>query len=200
VLTTPTVAYILLAAGIWALVFAVSIPGTGFPEATAVICLALAALGLTQLPVNLAGLALIGLSLVLFVLEFRLTAHGALLGAGTLAFAIGSLLLFRTRGADAALSWFTVLLVTSASTLGFGFLLTKGLAAQRMPPAQDPGRVVGSQGVAHTDVNGQGAVYVAGELWSAQSDTRIPAGSPVVVVRRDGLHLKVTQANKPGAG
>jgi membrane-bound serine protease (ClpP class) len=194
------VAYIFLAAGIWALVFAVSIPGTGLPEASAIICLALAALGLVQLPVNLAGLGLIGLSLILFILEFRVMAHGALLGAGTLAFAIGSLLLFRTRGAEAALSWMTVLLVTSASTVGFGFLLTKGLAVQRTPPAQDLNRVVGSRGVARTDVNGQGTVYVSGELWSAQSETKIPAGSSVVVVERDGLHLKVAKSSEAAAG
>lgn len=200
-LTDPTVAYLLLVAGVWAVVLAASIPGTGLPEATAVICLALAAVGLTQLPVNLAGLGLIGLALVLFVLEFRLYAHGAFLIGGMIALGVGSLLLFRVEtGAEAALSWVTVAGVTFTSTALFSFFIWKGLAAQRLPKLQDLGRVVGSRGVAQTDVNGQGAVYVAGESWSAQADDKIPAGSPIVVVARDGLHLKVTKTGKTDSG
>ena len=200
-LTDPTVAYLLLVAGVWAVVLAASIPGTGLPEATAVICLALAAVGLTQLPVNLAGLGLIALALVLFVLEFRLYAHGAFLLGGTVALGVGSLLLFRVEnGAEAALSWVTVAGVTLTSTALFSFFIWKGLAAQRLPKLQDLGRVVGSRGVAQTDVDGEGAVYVAGESWSAQADDKIPAGSPIVVVARDGLHLKVTKTGKTDSG
>ncbi len=200
-LTDPTVAYLLLVAGVWAVVLAASIPGTGLPEATAVICLALAAVGLTQLPVNLAGLGLMGLALILFVLEFRLYAHGAFLMGGTVALGVGSLLLFRVEnGAEAALSWVTVAGVTLTSTALFSFFIWKGLAAQRLPKLQDLSRVVGSRGVAQTDVNGQGAVYVGGETWSAQADDKIPAGSPIVVVARDGLHLKVTKTGKTDSG
>jgi len=200
-LTDPTVAYLLLVTGVWAVVLAVSAPGTGIPEGVAVIALALAVVGLIggKLPVNLSGLALIGLALALFVLEFRLMAHGALLAGGAIALAIGSLLLFRVEsGAQAALSWVTVLLVTLASTALFGFILAKGLAAQRLPPSQDLSRVIGSQGVAQTDVNSAqaGTVYAAGELWSASADDKIPAGTPVVVIARQGLRLKVAKAGK----
>ena len=196
-LINPNVAYLLLVVGVWCVVLAASIPGTGLPEGAAVITLALATGGLTQLPVNLAGLALIGLAMILFVLEFRFYAHGALLLAGAGALIVGSLLLFRVENRTAAaLSWVTVAAVTIISTGGFGFFVSKGLAAQRQPPAQDPNRVVGAPGVARTDINGQGTVYAAGEEWSASADSRIPAGSPVVIVSRDGLRLKVTAAGK----
>jgi len=202
-LYNPNVAYVLLVAGLWCIVLAVSIPGTGLPEAGAAISLVLAAVSLTQLPVNLAGLGLIGLALVLFVLEFRLTAHGAFLLAGTIALGVGSLLLFRVEGgAESALSWVTVALVTLTSTALFAFIVYRGLAVQKLPPAQDVNRVVGSRGVAQTDVNGAqaGTVYVAGETWSARAEDKIPAGSPIVVVARDGLHLKVAKAGKPDSG
>lgn len=198
-LTDPTVAYLLLVTGVWAVVMAVSAPGTGIPEGVAVVTLSLAIVGLTQLPVNIAGLALIGLALALFILEFQLAAHGALLVGGAIALAIGSLLLFRIEsGAQAALSWVTVFLVTGTSTALFALLIFKGLSAQRLPPLQDLNRVVGSQGVAQTDVNGvqTGTVYAAGELWSASADDKIPAGSLVVVVAREGLRLKVARAGQ----
>jgi membrane-bound serine protease (ClpP class) len=198
-LINPTVAYLLLMTGVWAVVLAVSIPGTGLPEGVAVIALALAAVGLTQLPVNLAGLGLIVLALVLFVVEFRVMAHGALLAGGTIVLVVGSLLLFRVEnGAEAALSWVTVFAVAGTSTALFAFLIYKGLAVQRLPVSQDPNRVVGTQGVARTDVNGAGAgtVYAGGELWSASAEDKIPAGSPVVIVARDGLKVKVAKAGK----
>lgn len=194
-LTNPTVAYLLLITGVWAVVFAASIPGTGIPEGVAVVALALAAVGLMQLPVNLAGLGLILLALVLFVSEFRLMAHGALLAGGTLALAIGSLLLFRVEsGAQAALSWVTVLIVVGMSTALFAFVIYKGLAVQNLPLSQDLNRVVGAAGVARTDVNGEGTVYAGGELWSASADDKIPAGSAVVILAREGLRLKVAKA------
>ncbi|MGH2523798.1 MAG: NfeD family protein, partial [Anaerolineales bacterium] len=94
--------------------------------------------------------------------------------------------------------WVTVAVVTLASTGGFGWLVKQGLAAQALPVAQDPNRVVGAHGVARTDVlpDSEGTVYVAGELWSASADSKIPANSQVVVVSREGLRLKVMPADK----
>ena len=198
VLTDPTIAYLLLIAGVWALVMAASIPGTGLPEGAAVVCLALAAVGLIRLQASLAGLGLIGLALILFLLEFRLFAHGAFLIGGTVALVIGSLLLFRTDTQGAStLSWVTVVLVSLASTAGFAFFVYRGLGAQKLPVVQDPNRVVGALGVAHTDVNGGGTVYAAGEEWSAYADEKIAKGSRVTVLERQGLKVKVAPAGKP---
>ena len=194
VLTNPVIAYLLLVAGMFAVALALSVPGTGLPEGIAFVTLALAAIGLSQLPVSMSGLALIALALVLFVLEFRLMAHGALLAGGAVALVIGSLLLFRTEGGEALLSWGWVLGVTVAFTGFFGFLVSRGLAVQKLPVAQDPNRVVGTRGMTRTDVNGEGTVYAGGELWSASSDAKIPANSEVVVTSREGLKLKVTRS------
>lgn len=193
VLTNPVIAYLLLVAGVFAVALALSVPGTGLPEGIAFVTLALAAIGLSQLPVSMSGLALIALAMVLFVLEFRLMAHGALLAGGAVALVVGSLLLFRTEGGEALLSWGLVLGVTVAFTGFFGFLVSRGLAVQKLPVAQDPNRVVGTRGMTRTDVNGEGTVYVGGELWSASSDAKIPANSEVVVTSREGLKLKITR-------
>ena len=53
-------------------------------------------------------------------------------------------------------------------------------------------RLEGSAGVAVTDVGPTGGVVkVGGQLWSAVSDSPIPAGARVTVLRRDGLRLVV---------
>jgi membrane-bound serine protease (ClpP class) len=134
---------------------------------------------------------------MLFVLEFRFTAHGAFLAGGTVTLLIGSLLLFRTEGAtEMALSWVTVLAVTVLTTVPFTFFVYKGLGAQNLPVTQDPNRVVGASGVAHTDINAGGTVYAAGEEWSAYADEKISRGSPVTIVSRQGLKLKVAKIGK----
>ena len=199
-LQDPTIAYLLLIAGVWAVVLAASVPGTGLPEGAAVVCLALAAVGLVKLQASLAGLGLIGLALALYLLEFRLTAHGAFLAGGTVALIVGSLLLFRTNSAgEAALSWITVVSVSLLSTAAFAFFLYKGLGAQKFPVVLDPNQVVGALGVARTDINGSGTIYAAGEEWSAYADERIAKGRPVKVLAREGLRLKVAPAGQSPA-
>lgn len=194
-LTNPNVAYLLLLVGLWAAVTAYVVPGTSLPEATAVIFLTLAAIGLARLPVNLAALALVGLSLVLFLLEAKLGTHGAFLLAGAIAFFAGSLLLFHP-GQDGATVQVSRWLIAGAG-LGmigfFGFALNRVLASRKAPPVHNLDGVVGATGEARTPVNGFGSVYVGGELWSARADEAIAAGEKVVVVQRDGLTLKVSR-------
>lgn len=197
-LTNPNISFLLLVLGLWCVVMAVSVPGTGVPEAAAVVSLALAAVGLLQLPFSLAGLLLLGLALLLFVFEFQVNAHGALLLAGGAALAVGALVVY--GGADrsgARLSWVTVVGAPLVSTLFFAFLIRKGLAAQRAPALQDLGRLIGQAGVARTTIAREGSVYVAGELWSATAEQFIAAETPVVVVGRAGLVLKVVPAPQP---
>lgn len=194
-LTNPNVAFVLLVLGLWATVLAVSLPGTGLPEALAVVFTALAAVGLLQLPVNIVGLLLIGLALALFIAEFQLTAHGALLIGGSIAMSVGALLLFRVDGrSQAELSWVTIIGAPLISAVVFGYIVRKGLAAQRAPALQDPRQVIGARGVTRGPVGREGTVFVGGELWSATSDAPIPPEADVVVVERDGLKLKVAPA------
>jgi membrane-bound serine protease (ClpP class) len=200
-LTDPNIAFLLLVVGLWSIVFAVSVPGTGLPEAIAVICLTLAAVGLVRLPVNVAGLLLLGLALVLLIVEFQVQAHGALLLSGAVAMALGALFLFRDdTPSPAQVSWVTVLAAPLISTAFFGYLIRKGLAAQRAPAMHTERlrRLIGAQGVSRTPVAREGTVYVDGEEWSATAETPIPAGADVTVVERHGLTLVVRAVEAGG--
>ena len=193
-LLNPNIVYLLLVAGIWAAILAVITPGTGVPEAGAVIFLGLAALGLARLPVNVAGLALVALSAGLFVLELRFPAHGAVVGAGVITLAVGSLFLFRADAATAGVSLGIIGATVIVTAAFFAFAINKALIAGKRPPVQNPNAVIGATGQAKTDISADdGAVQVGSELWSAQSDEPIPAGSKVQVVTRTGLKLKVVR-------
>ena len=76
-LADPNIALILFTIGFYGLLFELQSPNfvTGILGAIALI---LAFIGFGSLPLNVAGLLLIGLAIVLFVLEFTVTSHGLL--------------------------------------------------------------------------------------------------------------------------
>jgi membrane-bound serine protease (ClpP class) len=200
--TNPNIAYLFLILGLWCAVLAITAPGTGLPETAAVVSLVLAAVGLFALPTNLVGLGLILLSMALFFAETRFPSHGALITAGGIVMVLGGLLLFPGDRSAESLSWITILSAPLFSSVLFGLLISAGLAVQGRPALQDLRRLIGAHGVTRTEVSRQGTVYVAGEDWSATSETKIPPDTDVVVLTRSGLRLTVapaTPGNAPGA-
>lgn len=192
-LTNPNIVYLLIIAGLWSVALAFTTPGTGLPEAAAVVFLALAVIGLTRLDVNFVGLALIAVSLVLYVLELKWPSHGAFMITGILTLAAGSLFLFREDEGTAGVSLGLVVVIVLGTAGFFTFALTKAMEMRRRPTVQNPDAVIGTVGEAKTDILKEGTVQVGSELWSAYSDQPIPAGTPVKIVQRAGLRLKVTR-------
>lgn len=76
-------------------------------------------------------------------------------------------------------------------------MMVKVLEAESKPPAQDLGKLVGGVGEARTDIGIEGSVYLQGEMWTAESETPIKAGSYVKVLSRKGFVLKVEETNEP---
>jgi len=196
-LKDPNVAYILLIVGLWMLVIAVTTPGTGFAEVSAVIALALAAVGLFSLTVNFAGVLVILVAFVLFVIDVVSPTHGVLTVGGVIALLIGSLMLFPQRENVAGLSGWLVAGVTLASAGMAGVVLhalMNSLRHRKVDMATqtvEGGRGHVRQAIAAGEA---GTVQVAGQLWSAASDEPIEAGAEVVVTRREGLTLHVARA------
>ncbi len=100
-LSDPNVAFILLTIGFYGLLFEVQSPNfvTGIVGA---IALVLAFIGFGSLPLNVAGLLLILLAIVLFVLEFTVTSHGLLAIGGLICFVLGAFTLYTAPGSPTA--------------------------------------------------------------------------------------------------
>lgn len=202
IIANPNVAYVLLVVGLIALVLAFAAPGTGFLEIAAVICLALAVVGLSRLPVNIAGLALIGVGIALFIADIKLQSGLVALG-GAVALGLGSLFLFRPGESAVVVSWWLALGVTLATAAFFGFGATRAMRAMRAPVRVGDNNLVGASGVLRSALVKEGAHYVGtalvnGELWSVKSDVALPEGAEVVVTRVEGLTLHVCpQASLP---
>lgn len=187
----PNVLYILFVLGLWTLALAIVNPGTGILEVLAIVGLGAAALGTAFVPINewaLIPLAL-GVGFLVVSLLTRRTWLWLLLAAGTAS--LGSAFLFGTEAGSPAVDPFLAVL-TSALTVGFFWLAVgKALAAQRAKPRIQPLDVVGRAGEARTAIDPTGSAYVAGELWTARSDTPIAVGSRIQVIERNGLILTV---------
>ncbi|HEA83875.1 MAG TPA: nodulation protein NfeD, partial [Thermodesulfobacterium geofontis] len=192
ILTNPNLVYFLLMLGLAGLYFELSHPGTIFPGVIGAICLILALVGLSILPVNYAGLALIILGGILFFLEIQIVSHGLLAIGGTICLLLGSLMLFGKNPPSLRVYQpflYSVILTISAVLGGITYLAVKTL---RKRPVSGKEALINKVGKVIEDIGPEeGKIFVEGEIWRAVSDEYIPKNTKVIVIEKKGLTLKV---------
>ncbi|MBI5563503.1 MAG: hypothetical protein HY870_01315 [Chloroflexi bacterium] len=197
-LSNPSVAYLALIVGLFMLLVATTTPGTGVAEVIAFIALAVAAIGLIRLSADFAGVLLIVVAFVLFIVDVTATTHGALTLGGAVALLIGSLMLFPVRqGAEGLPVWLIV--GVTLSTAGLSALVLSALMRVRQQKRIDhvAQNVVGTTGVVKTIVQptAPGTAQIVGQLWTISADEPIEPGANVEVLSRTGLTLHVKRIN-----
>jgi membrane-bound serine protease (ClpP class) len=196
VITDPNVAYVLMMLGMIGVLAELYNPGAMFPGVIGGICLILAFFAFQSLPINYAGLLLILFGIVLLVAEIKVVSHGILAVGGTIAMALGSLMLFDAPEAGGLrISWW-VILPTVGTTAGlFLFVVTAGVQALRRRPMLGADGLIGKIAVARGPLAPEGQVSVQGEIWRAVVDAgAVEEGDQVRIVDVDGLTLKVVKA------
>src|SRR5258708_3664922 len=108
-------------------------PGAILPGVVGAICLILSFYGLSVLPVSYAGLALLVLAMIFFVLEIKVTSYGGLAVAGVICLVLGSLMLFNTPEPALRVSLQLIALLTAFAVLVVGFLIWMSLRARQLP-------------------------------------------------------------------
>lgn len=190
-LNDPTVAFVLIVAGMYGLITEMSAPGSWLPGALGITSLAIGLLSLAALPANPIGLALLVSSVGVFLAGVKLPMHGLLIDAGLLLFIAGSLTLFNFGDSGLAISEPVVLAAAAVTFLFFGAVARFGALARKLPPVVSPDDLLGRVGQTRTMLAGSGQVFVRGERWAAQCDETVPVGEPVEVVAIRGLTLLV---------
>lgn len=191
VIADPSVAYLLLIIGLGGLLFEGYSPGAIVPGVAGAICLLLALYGFQMLPVNYAGLALIGLGIALLVAETFVPAYGTLGIGGVVAFVFGSVILMDTSVPGFGLPLPLLLGTSLAAALMLAGIIWLALRSHRQPQVAGREQMVGSHGVAVGDFDRRGLVHVHGERWQALSSAPLHDGDPVRVTAIDGLVLGV---------
>jgi membrane-bound serine protease (ClpP class) len=191
-LWTPDMMLILMLAAIYGLIGELSSPGAILPGVVGAIALLLVLYMSAILPVNLAGMALIGLAMILFAIDLFAPTHGVLTSGGILAFFLGALMLFDHAGPGFGLSLGSIVTATLLTAAFFLFVVGAGLRAQRLPVRVGREIMLGQivPVVQRIDAAG-GRVFVEGESWNAVSETPVGPGHSVQIVGIEGLTLKV---------
>jgi len=197
----PNLVYLLFLLALIGIGFWVTHPGMFLPGVIGVIAGVLAAVSMFDLPVNIAGIILILIAVVLFIIDLKAVTHGVLTTGGIIAMTLGGLLLINTsflaEGVNIPLLVITVLVIAAV----FLFILRKLLDARRRPYAAGEESMIGSLGSVREPLNPSGMVFVNGALWQATSTSGpLDAGAPVRVVGVDGLRLRVEAVQETEAG
>jgi membrane-bound serine protease (ClpP class) len=200
-ISDPSIAYILLSLGMLGIFLELANPGAVVPGVTGGIFVLLALFSLGSLNVNWAGVLLIAFGFILFAADLFLGGSGGLTIGGLIAFALGSFMLMgSTENPAFQIHWGLILSMTAL--LGLLFLLIAGSVWRSYFRPAKTGRegLVGLSGTVRSDLDPDGTVFVAGEIWQATSaDGPIPRGTRVQVVAVDGLHLRVAPVESPQA-
>jgi membrane-bound serine protease (ClpP class) len=194
--THPTIAYLLLLAGIYGLVLEAFHPGVLLPGVAGAICLLVGLYALQLLPVNYAGLALMMLGVCLVLAEALMPSVGAIGIGGVLAFVIGSIMLFDAGVPGYAVNMGVIAGMALAGVVLLSLLLRLAARARRTRAFNGDERMLLSTGelTEPLDAAGDGWARICGEQWRVHGDAPLPAGSRIRVVGRDGLLLRITRA------
>ncbi|UCG67460.1 MAG: nodulation protein NfeD [Deltaproteobacteria bacterium] len=186
-ISNPNIAYILMMIGLAGLYFELSHPGAILPGVVGAISLILAFFAFQTLPVNYAGLLLIGLAIILFIAEIKVTSYGLLSLAGLISLALGSIMLFENVGVSLKLMMPTIVLV------GGFFIAVAFLAfrAYRRSPKGGREGLIGETGIAEKAIDPKGLIFAHGEYWKAISKEVVEEGEKVRIIGSKGLELIV---------
>ncbi|HET6845605.1 MAG TPA: NfeD family protein, partial [Anaerolineales bacterium] len=190
-LLVPSIAYLVLVAAVLLTLVAIMTPGTGLAELLALFALLLAGYAVYHLSFNWWALLLLVLSAVPFIYSIRGRQRGIWLAVSILGLTAGSVFFFpATQGWLAVNPWLAA--ITTVLYSAFLWVAArKVVEASTVQPVHELSSIIGQRGEARTAIGADGAVQVAGELWSARSQTSVPAGAAVEVVGRDGFVLVV---------
>jgi membrane-bound serine protease (ClpP class) len=195
-LSHPQIALMLLSLGSIGLLVELYNPGLIFPGVVGALALLLAFYSLQTLPINYTGLLLIGLGMVMFILEIKVTSFGMLFLGGVVAMSLGALMLIDSPEEYLRIPLSTIVLVVGTTAGLFLFVVGAAVRSVGRKPVSGQEGMLGALGTAKGRLDPSGTVFVQGTLWNAQSTVPIEAGATVRVVRVEGLKLTVEKVTE----
>lgn len=196
VISDPNIAFLLIILGFYGLFFELSNPGVVFPGLIGAIALILGGYALQLLPINYAGLLLIILAIVMFLLEIKVTSYGALTMGGVVSMVIGSIMLIDSPSPFLRISLKIIIPTTLATAAFFFFLFGAVIRTHQKKAVTGTEGLVGEVGIAQEDIEKGGKVFIHGEIWDAISDMSLKKGEKIKVIKVEGLKLFITKSKE----
>ena len=193
VIVDPSIAYLLMTVGFLGIIMELYNPGVIFPGVLGGISLILALYAMHTLPINYAGVALIILAVILFILEIHIVSHGILSIGGVIALLLGSFMLMKNESPLEFVRISRAVIIPTVVVVAAFFLwmVTLGVRAQRRNKnITGVDSLTGSFGVAMEDFEQAGMILLQGELWKAETTgAAIKKGQQVKITGRRDLTL-----------
>ncbi|MBW2061140.1 MAG: nodulation protein NfeD [Deltaproteobacteria bacterium] len=196
-LANPNIAYILMMLGLAGLYFELSNPGAILPGVLGGLFIILALYAFQTLPVNYAGVLLIILGIIFFILELKVVSYGMLSLAGLASLTIGSLMLIKSPHDYLRVS-LSVILPTVILIGGF-FAVVASLVVKvhvRGLTITGPDGMIGLKGPVKEWETNKGKVLVHGEWWKAFGEENLKPGDEIEVVAVNNLNLEIRKISR----
>jgi membrane-bound serine protease (ClpP class) len=201
-LIDPNVAFLLFVVAMIGIYLEIAHPGVIVPGVVGGIALLLFLFAAGSLSPDWVGLALMGFSLALLVLDIRLPSHGVLTIGAVISLILGALLFFNSGSGGAYGEPRVNPLVVYAMGAVVGLiglsLVSFIVRAQRQPVTTGVESMIGARVTALTDLEPEGRVSYGGENWAAVLDPpalSVDAGTILQIVSVEGLRLHVRPAH-----
>ena len=194
----PAIASILMMLGMLGLLIEIKSPGLVFPGVVGAVSLVLGLYAVHTLSLDYTALALLGLSIVFFVLELQIMSYGLLSLAGIISLVLGSLMLVRSGEEFTSYSISIVIVAALITGISMAFLIYLVSHSQKLRQMSGAEAFIYEKGRTRTEVTNQrGTVLIHSELWQARSlGTVIPADTPIRILSREGLTIIVEAIEK----
>ena len=191
-LISPSIAYLLLVAGLALIVFEFYTCGIGLAGLAGAAALVGALVGFSHLPIAWWAAGLLMVAVFGFAVDVQAGGLGVWTFIGGGALVAGSLTLY---GGDARLNppWWVLAIVIVGTALFMLGAMTAVIRSRFSTPTIGREGIVGEEGQAEVDVAPDGVVLIQGARWRARTNraTPIDAGDPVRVVAVEGVVLEV---------
>lgn len=190
-LLNPNIAYLILLGAVLLTTMALASPGTGLLEIAAIFCMALAGYAIYNLSFNWWALVILGLGVVPFLFAIQKPKRELYLALSILLFIVGSVFVFPRTEEQAVVNPLVAIVGSGSLAVFLWLVVRKSIEAMNARPSHDLTGLIGQIGEARTNIDAEGSAQINGELWSARSESPIPAGSSIRVLRREGFILVV---------
>jgi membrane-bound serine protease (ClpP class) len=197
----PEIAFLLLLIGQLGIIFELYNPGIGLAGILGAVCLLLGFYALSVLPTNWAGVLLILLGVIFFVVDLQTAGLGVWTIGGIASLVAGAVILFAGAAPVLAVDPFVIGVAVVLTLVFFIGVMTAALRVRLRRPITGEEAIIGMVGEAKTDIAPEGTVMTKGTLWRARTmETGIAAGDKVKVMASEGLVLLVEPLHEHDVG
>ena len=193
-ISDPNVAVVLLSLAVLGITVEIFNPGLIFPGVFGGICAFLGTYSLGILPIDYAGIALIGLAGGLFVAEFFTASFGIFTAGGIASLVIGLLILFSGRPTLFQPDPWVIPTIAAVISSITAFIIYRVVRTHRRQPTTGREELKGKIATVRRALTPEGTVFYKGELWTAILDEgEAQPGEEVIITKTEGLKVYVTK-------